>query len=100
MMGSTDGEGGENPQSNSSEHLQFGCIFKAKLNHWKLLNDGSCVTSVLPLLLPLRLRPSGLTHIKWSLAVKYLTLNYSAAPIPAGLNKGAHQLIIHSVAPR
>lgn len=87
MMGSTEGEGGENPQSNSSKHLRFGCLFKARLNvrHWKLLNDGSCVTSVLPLLLPLRLRPSGLTHIKWSLAVKHFTLNYSAGPIPVRL---------------
>lgn len=86
-MGTTDSEGGENPQSNSSTHLQFGRIFKAILNvcHRKLLSDGNCVTSVLPLLLPLRLPPSGLTHIKWSLAVKQFTLNYSAAPIPTRL---------------
>lgn len=65
------------------------------------VNDGSCFTSLLPLLLLLRLCPSGLVHMKWSLAVKHFTLNYSAALIPKCLRHASSLFILshHDVEP-
>lgn len=59
---------------------------------------GVCFTSVLPLLLPLRLRPSGLVHMKWSLAVNDFTelQHGSDSRMPAGLNKGVRRVPSHS----
>lgn len=59
---------------------------------------GVCFTSVLPLLLPRRLGPSGLVHMKWSLAVKDFTSlqRGSDSRMPAGLNKGLRQVPSHS----